>query len=435
MTAATRKRARQEEESADAAQPMETEEAPLSPPSSTDRSTSACPPSDGLGHSLHHRRQALLYQLSPLYLPPTLPSLSSQRASLFDLLDRTLTTKANNAALLVGYPGSGKSVVVQSVLLDLHRRHAPLGRSFAVVRLDGRLHSDDTVAMRELVRQLTVDLELEPPSATADFAVLLGYLRDILASAFASTAVVFVLDHMELMAVGKAKQTLLYNVSNLLQEDYQLAVVGLTQRIDCFDALEKRIKSRFAAQRLHFSPCSEEADIAQTITDRLVLTREGLVKALGERSRHDFDFIPGETVEGIERVKGLSAAVQRHNEAVEAALKDEALLRLMRHQLQLGRSVRWFLTWVVSNRHPTSQRVSSPLQRLFLLTIPPLLSWCADQCRLSADRGEAVSQHGSVHVSATTQLPSAPCLRCHQRSLSCRVPSRAVSVRRSPLRR
>ena len=387
MTAASsRKRARQQpqqEKQVDAAaQPMDTEDgtaslssAPsssllnLSPPSHTTRTTIP----DGLGHSFDHRRQTLLYHLSPLYIPSTLPSLSSQHSALSDLLDRTLTTKVNNAALLVGYPGCGKSALTHSVLLDLHRRHAPLGRSFTVVRLDGRLHGDDTVAMRELVRQLTVDLEIEKPAATADFAVLLGYLRDILCSSFASTAVVFVLDHFDLLAANKAKQTLLYNLCNLLQEDYHLSIVGLTRRIDCFDLLEKRIKSRFAAQRLHFTPCSEEADLVQIIKDRLTLTRENLVKALKDRSRHDVDFVPGDTVDGIEEVEGLSAAVRRHNEAVESALKDEALLQLMRHHLNLGRSTRWFLTWLVCSpitRSHLPSRGDGPLTSTLSLLLP-----------------------------------------------------------------
>ena len=251
------------------------------------------PASGGLGHSFDQRRCVLLHQLSPLFVPPSLPSLSTQHATLYDLLDRSLSSKANNAALLIGSSGSGKSALTRSVLVQLQRQYSPLGRSFLAVQLDGRLHSDDTVAMREVVRQLTVDLELEKPSPTADFHTLLQYLRDMLGSSFSSTPVFFVLEHFELFAAGKAKQTLLYNLCNLLQEDYHTAIVGLTQRVDCFELLEKRIKSRLSATRIHTSRMRDEQQLLAALTDRLTLTTHGVHKALGDRSPFDLDFVPG----------------------------------------------------------------------------------------------------------------------------------------------
>ena len=375
------------------------------PPSSSSPNARA---SDGVGHSFDHRRRALLHQLSPLYIPSSLPSLTSQHAALYDLLDRSLTSKANAAALLIGHSGCGKSALTRSVLLHLQRRHAPLGRSFLAVQLSGRLHSDDTVAMREVVRQLTVDLEIEKPSATADFNTLLQYLRDILASSFTSTPVFFVLDHFDLFAAHKAKQTLLYNLCNLLQEEYQLAIIGITQRVDCFELLEKRIKSRLSARRLHFTRIREEEQLLTILRDRLFITAEGLHKALGDRNPFDIDFVPGEVESGLEGVDSLSlsSAVQRHNETVEAALQDEALRPLIQHHMQLGKSVRWFLTWLVCIGHSPSVHPLLLAASCADKSRSSVLQFCADQCGVPIDARKCLPHPTSPHVSRSAfRLP------------------------------
>ena len=425
--------------------PLTETQPPLTAQESIDSLTSHSPPvfpasPDGVGHCFAHRRQSLLSRLSPLFIPPSLPGLSSPHSSLFAVLDRTLTSKSNNAALLIGYAGSGKSAVTQSVLLDLHRRHSPHGRSFTTVRLNGRIHSDDTAAMREIVRQLTVDLEMESAPTNADFATLLAYLKDILTSSLlAGTPVFFILDHFDLFAVNKAKQTLLYNLCNLLQEDYQLAIVALSQRLDCFDLLEKRIKSRLTAQRLHFTPCKEEGELVDILAERLTLTREGIIKALGKRSRHDVDYIPGEIVGGIEDVEGLSAAVQSHNDAVHAVLKDKALLGLLRHHINLGRSVRWFLTWVVGyilhfTQHPTDPRSFCISRHCDGWCVCHCVRVCdVDECSVSDDPREAVSHRGSLHVSDTAYrhwdtAGYAPSIGGDVNSLAIRCAGRALCV-------
>ena len=438
MTSASRKRQREAKQQpvlpSTEVQPLTTEQSS----STVSQASHSSPPPpiafDGVGHSLHHRRQSLLYRLSPLYVPSSLPTLSSQHSSLFDLLDRTLTSKSNNAALLIGYSGAGKSALMQSVLLDLHRRHSPHGRSFTSVRLNGRLHSDDTTGMRELVRQLTVDLEMEAPPANADFTGLYVYLQDILrSSVLASTPVFFLLDHFEAFAVDKSKQSLLYNLCDLLQGDYQLAIIGLSQRIDCYDLLEKRIKSRLAAHRLHFTPCREEGELVEILSARLTLSREDIIKALEKRSRHDVDFIPGEIVEGIEEVEGVSAAVQLHNQAVNAVFRDKAVLELLRHHLNLGKSVRWFLTWVVSARQrqslgaqPIDDRpfTTSSHLRHCLFCCGVLLMLCClravDGCGVSNDLREAVSYCGPLHVSARYASPHCrDCSPSYPLTLSC----------------
>ena len=313
-----------------------------------------------IGSTVEQRKQTLLYQLSPLYIPSTLPSLEEHKRTLYELLERTMTSQHNNACLLVGYSGSGKTALTRSVLHDLRRHYQPLGRSFTVVYLNGRLHADDTLAMREIVRQLSVDMEVEKPPASADFNTNLAFLQTLLASShYTSQPVFFILDNFDLFAhPPPAKQTLLYNLCDLLQSSRsQLALLAHTVRIDAFDLLEKRIKSRMFSRRLLFPHLPKEEQVVAVVRDRLLLDGERLKRGLrrpsGRGGVEEFDFVPGDTVEGEddEWMSGeVSVELERHNEAVERMLADETLRATLAHHFKLGKNVRWFLTILVSVR-------------------------------------------------------------------------------------
>lgn len=79
---------------------------------------------------------------------------------------------------------------------------------------------------------------------------VVGAMRDGRAS---NVPVVLVLDHFEGFAESR-KQTLLYNLFDLTQSaSVQVAVIGLTSRLDAVDMLEKRLKSRFSHRQLLFT--------------------------------------------------------------------------------------------------------------------------------------------------------------------------------------
>ena len=59
-----------------------------------------------------------------------------------------------------------------------------------------------------------------------------------------------ILDEFHIFA-QRSKQTLLYNLSDLLQSgNAQIAIVGLTTRLDAYELLEKRIRSRISYRYL-----------------------------------------------------------------------------------------------------------------------------------------------------------------------------------------
>ena len=182
------------------------------------------------------------------------PELREHQRHLADILTDTITGGQNNSVLLVGARGSGKTLVLDSALRQLREAH---GDGVLPVRLNGMLHADERVAMREIAEQLCLGFKAEELefSRAAGFAENVAFMREMLrVLENGRRGVVFVLEEFDLFA-HRPKQTLLYAVMDLLQQtQVQAAVVGVTCRHDAAELLEKRVKSRFSSRRILLAP-------------------------------------------------------------------------------------------------------------------------------------------------------------------------------------
>jgi origin recognition complex subunit 4 len=153
-----------------------------------------------------------------------------------------------------------------------HREH------FHVVRLNGFIHTDDKLALREIWRQLGREMEVDD-DLTSKVRIPLGLFvgatdalqtnsyADTLASLLAllshpseisedesnqtAKSVIFILDEFDLFT-SHPRQTLLYNLFDIAQaRKAPIAVLGLTTKIDVVERLEKRVKSRFSHRYVH----------------------------------------------------------------------------------------------------------------------------------------------------------------------------------------
>jgi hypothetical protein len=108
---------------------------------------------------------------------------------------------------------------------------------------------------REIVFQLCRDHQLEQLKESMDFHAHLAFLLDILnQGTFHDMPIFFILDDFHLFT-QRTKQTLLYNLCDLLQsEKAQICIIGLTPNLDCYDQLEKRIRSRMSHRRILMGP-------------------------------------------------------------------------------------------------------------------------------------------------------------------------------------
>lgn len=198
----------------------------------------------------------VMKKLSGRRLVP-LKGLQTEYQKVYQLIEQTVTAGEGNSMLLMGSRGCGKTTMVESIISSLSESHKD---EFHVVRLNGFLHTDDRLALREIWRQLGRETHTEDEAAKINsyadtMATLLALLShpeelfgksgndDAIATA---KSVVIILDEFDLFA-GHSRQTLLYNLFDIAQaKKAPLAVIGLTTKVDVTEALEKRVKSRFS---------------------------------------------------------------------------------------------------------------------------------------------------------------------------------------------
>ncbi|BBN01040.1 origin recognition complex subunit 4 [Marchantia polymorpha subsp. ruderalis] len=203
----------------------------------------------------------------PLHQLSLLPDAESNRKQLHDLLSHTIVNAYNNSALLLGPRGCGKTLVLERVLADLQSAYP---ERFSIVRLSGLLHADEYCALKEIARQLCVENELFFSKA-ASFSENLQFLTAMLKEcALSDKALVFALEEFDLFA-QRPKQCLLYNLLDAMQSTTsQIAVVGISARLDADQLLEKRVRSRFSHRKFLFLPPSVE-DATRLLQDVLTL--------------------------------------------------------------------------------------------------------------------------------------------------------------------
>ncbi|RDW58095.1 hypothetical protein BP6252_13506 [Coleophoma cylindrospora] len=184
---------------------------------------------------------------------------NDEMQKVFQLVEQTVQAGEGNSMLIIGARGSGKTTLVESVISDLSDQR----ENFHVIRLNGFIHTDDKLALREiwqqLGREMEVDDESDKPNNHADtlasLLALLSHPSEISEDQVGETAksVIFILDEFDLFTTHP-RQTLLYNLFDIAQaRKAPIAVLGLTTRIDVVESLEKRVKSRFSHRYVHLS--------------------------------------------------------------------------------------------------------------------------------------------------------------------------------------
>ncbi|KAL4783672.1 origin recognition complex subunit 4 C-terminus-domain-containing protein [Aspergillus varians] len=178
------------------------------------------------------------------------------------LLEQTVTVGEGNSMLLLGSRGSGKTAIIETIVSSLAKEHR---NDFHVVRLNGFLHTDDRLALREIWRQLgrATDTEDEAGKVTsyadtmATLLALLSHPEELHGPAGSedgtrtAKSIVIVLDEFDLF-VTHPRQTLLYNLFDIAQaRKAPLAVLGTTTKVDVMEMLEKRVKSRFSHRSVY----------------------------------------------------------------------------------------------------------------------------------------------------------------------------------------
>lgn len=190
-----------------------------------------------------------------------LVNLEAEYRKVHQLIEQTVLAGEGNSMLIIGSRGSGKTTLVETAISELASDH---GDEFHVVRLNGFVHTDDKLALREIWRQLGREMEVEDDvvGGRSNYADTLTSLLALLShptqemeqdDAATARSVVFILDEFDLFA-SHPRQTLLYNLFDVAQSrNAPIAVLGLTTKVNVVDSLEKRVKSRFGQRYVHLS--------------------------------------------------------------------------------------------------------------------------------------------------------------------------------------
>ncbi|KAJ6013877.1 hypothetical protein N7540_008468 [Penicillium herquei] len=186
-----------------------------------------------------------------------LKGLEDEYSKVNHLIEQTVTVGEGNSMLLLGSRGSGKTAIIETIISSLAKNH---GDDFHVVRLNGFLHTDDRLALREMWRQLGRETNTEDDTlrinsyadTMATLLALLSHPEELFGASgnrdgvTAAKSIVILLDEFDLF-VTHPRQTLLYNLFDIAQaRKAPIAVIGLTTKVDVTEMLEKRVKSRFS---------------------------------------------------------------------------------------------------------------------------------------------------------------------------------------------
>ncbi|XP_014363956.2 origin recognition complex subunit 4 isoform X1 [Papilio machaon] len=178
-----------------------------------------------------------------------------ERNHVYDLIKRVVSHGESHSALIIGPRGCGKTTLINSVLEQLESE-LDLENDCLIVKLNGLLHQDDKIALKSITAQMQLE------NAVGDrvfgtFAENLSFLLSCLQSGAdrSCKSMVFILEEFDLFCHSGRTQTLLYNLFDITHnKQAPMCVLGITNRLDVMEMLEKRVKSRFSHRHIFIFP-------------------------------------------------------------------------------------------------------------------------------------------------------------------------------------
>ncbi|XP_038217669.1 origin recognition complex subunit 4 [Zerene cesonia] len=173
----------------------------------------------------------------------------------YDLIMKSIVQGESHSALIIGPRGCGKTTLINSVLHQVSNE-VDMENDVIVVKLNGLLHQDDKVALKSITAQMKLE------NAVGDrvfgtFAENLNFLLSCLISGVdrKCRSMIFILEEFDMFCHTGKTQTLLYNLFDITHnKQAPMCVLGITNRLDVMEMLEKRVKSRFSHRHIFIFP-------------------------------------------------------------------------------------------------------------------------------------------------------------------------------------
>ncbi|RVE53623.1 hypothetical protein evm_001764 [Chilo suppressalis] len=178
-----------------------------------------------------------------------------QRAHVCDLIKRSIVSGESHSALMIGPRGCGKTTLLNSVLSQISKE-VDVTNDAIIVKLNGLIHHDDKIALKSITAQMKLENSVGD-RVFGTFAENLSFLLSCLQSGEdrQCRSMVFILEEFDMFCHSGRTQTLLYNLFDITHsKQAPMFVLGVTNRIDVMELLEKRVKSRFSHRHIYLFP-------------------------------------------------------------------------------------------------------------------------------------------------------------------------------------
>ncbi|XP_050359060.1 origin recognition complex subunit 4 [Nymphalis io] len=189
----------------------------------------------------------------------------SERNHVYNLISRSIMHGESHSALIIGPRGCGKTTLINSVLQQISKE-ADLINDAIIIKLNGLIHHDDKIALKSITAQMQLE------NAVGDrvfgtFAENLSFLLSCLTSGAdrKCKSMVFLLEEFDMFCHSGRTQTLLYNLFDITHsKQAPMCVLGITNRIDVMEMLEKRVKSRFSHRHIFLFPNENQQGVEKS---------------------------------------------------------------------------------------------------------------------------------------------------------------------------
>jgi energy-coupling factor transporter ATP-binding protein EcfA2 len=187
------------------------------------------------------RRQPSRVTSKPsLFINPSI-DLFLQQFSQF--IRRHITENKSETVLIAGPPSCGKTKLLDHIFTKLHTEDSSLAEHLLLFRLNGLIHSIESSAIQEILSQYNLQRKIEHDYQFDNLQMLLETIGNEKKVYF-----IFILDHFEQFTYQKLNSILytLFDAVYLEKKNYAILTIAVSNRSDCLELPEKRLKSRFS---------------------------------------------------------------------------------------------------------------------------------------------------------------------------------------------
>ncbi|CAF3867066.1 unnamed protein product [Adineta steineri] len=180
---------------------------------------------------------------SSIFINPTI-DLFLQQFSQF--IRRHITENKSETVLVAGPPSCGKTKLLEHIFTKLHTDDPTLHDHVILFRLNGLIHSIESYAVQEISSQYNIHTKLNHDYQCDNVQILLETIAN--EKQDKKFYFIFILDHFEHFTYQKLN-SILYTLFDAVYSDkksYSILTIAVSNRSDCLELPEKRLKSRFS---------------------------------------------------------------------------------------------------------------------------------------------------------------------------------------------